>query len=332
MLRAEGGSRFEDEPLAGAAVPSSAAETWVLQGDAAARTGFSVSAIRKWRRMGLVAERKVAAGGDLPRVEVKLEDVLARAALQPQRRPLPGSGPAAEPADPPSGSVVIGLDDLEALYDRMVRAEGRAEAAEAELQALQIQARYTLGQLAELRRQLQVQHAGPVAAPPPPPELVTPPPAAAPAPPVASGDGVSRTRTGTGPVRPVPATPNVVVVPAPRPRPAPAVPAAQAVSEREPELDPEPSDVDRLARRLRQVYARLDGYRRVQTISPAEERERQRELAHYDRALLALCSALGIDTGLRPGQPVSVDARAGLTRALARAGFDVRGTTPAPTR
>src|SRR5207244_3415632 len=95
---------FEEEaapagPPAGPA-PQGEAGTWVLQGDAAARTGFSVSAIRKWRRMGFVAERKITTGADLPRVEVKLEDVLARAALQPQRRPSAGTEPEASATTP----------------------------------------------------------------------------------------------------------------------------------------------------------------------------------------------------------------------------------------
>src|SRR5436305_9749783 len=108
---------FFEEETAPAGLPREpalppTAGTWVLQGDAAARTGFSVSAIRKWRRMGLVAERKITTGGDLPRVEVKLEDVLARAALQPQRRPLSEVEP--DPSAPtPAGCVTIGIADLE---------------------------------------------------------------------------------------------------------------------------------------------------------------------------------------------------------------------------
>jgi hypothetical protein len=81
-----------------------------------------------------------------------------------------------------------------------------------------------------------------------------------------------------------------------------------------------------LADRLRRVYGRLDDYRRQPTISPDQERQRQQELAEYDRALLDLCAALGMRTGLGPGAPVTVDARANLTRGLARAGFDVRAS------
>ena len=59
------------------------AGTWVPQAEAAARTGFSLSAVRKWRRLGLVAERKITSPTGMERVEVRLEDVLAREALQP---------------------------------------------------------------------------------------------------------------------------------------------------------------------------------------------------------------------------------------------------------
>lgn len=48
--------------------------TWVLQDEAASRAGCSVSAIRKWRRTGVVPGRTVVAGG-VERVEVRLEDV-----------------------------------------------------------------------------------------------------------------------------------------------------------------------------------------------------------------------------------------------------------------
>ena len=285
---------------------------WVLQGEAAARTGFSVSAIRKWRRMGLVAERKVGAGGDVPRVEVRLEDVLARAALQPDRRP-PAAGAEVAPAP---GSLVIGIEDLEVLFERMVRAERRAEVAEAELQSLQVQTRYTLGQLAELRRQLAAYAAPsangtavspprPVAAPPTPsparqpsPVLVTSTPPSV----VDEIDRVIRTRTGTGAVRAVPPT------------------APWTATEAEPDI----SDVERLADRLRRLYACLDEYRREAAITPAQERQRQRHLAEYDQALLSLCAGLGMETGLDPGGPVDVGARAALTRALARQGIDVR--------
>jgi hypothetical protein len=320
-------------PEAGTREP---AETWILQGEAAARTGFSVSAIRKWRRMGLVAERKISTGSDLPRVEVKLEDVLARAALQPQRRPLPAVEPEAAVQTPP-GCLIIGIADLEELFDRMVRAERRAELAEAELQAMEVQTRYTLGQMAELRRQLAVSAGRPTHGEEPAPAVVParapkaapaigpavrPTPPERPATPVDTG---TRTRadtgTGSSTVRRAPAS--VIRVPQrPAVRPVPPRPPAA------PALRPSdaPTEVERLVQRLRTIYARLDEYRGEATISPSREARRQRELAEYDAALVAVCAALGMPTGLEPGAPVSVDARARLTRGLARAGLDVRAT------
>lgn len=244
--------------------------TWVMQSEAAARTGFSVSAIRKWRRMGLVADRKVTSSTGLERVEVKLEDVLARAAQQPERR-RPDAG--AEDGTVPAGSVVIPLDDLETLFERMVTAERRAEEAEAAAEALRAQASFTFGQLAELRRQLQEASE----------EQDRPPASAEP------------------------------VATSPQPPPAVKVPAA-----------PPPTPVEELGDRLRRVYARLDEYRRQAVRTPEAERRQQRDLAEYDRVLVAACDAMGIETGLLPAQRVGAEERAALTRALARAGLDVR--------
>jgi hypothetical protein len=316
--------------------------------------------------MGLVAERKIpTAGAELPRIEVRLEDVLARAALQPSRRPATEPEPQPEsdlhgrPAvvpPVPGGSVIMDLSDLEDLFDRMVRAEARAERAEAELQAAEIHFRYTLGQLAELRRQLRQYDGGtavgsaveqePPAAPElgaavPPPRMPTaptvpapappgpaptpppaPPPRPPPAPPVSRAPARARTDTGTGseepparkaPIR-VPTVPDRVV----RRRPPTAAAPAEAEAAR----------IDRLAERLRAIYARLDEYRGQATISPVQEAERLGYLSEYDRALVAACQALDIPTGLEPGEQVSVDARGRLTRALAGAGLDVRAGAP----
>jgi hypothetical protein len=241
-----------------------------MQSDAAARTGFSVSAIRKWRRMGLVADRKVTSSTGLERVEVKLEDVLARAAQQPERR-RPETG--TEEGTVSAGSVVITLEDLETLFERMVGAERRAEEAEAAAEALRAQATFTFGQLAELRRQLQEATEA----------HERPPPAAE-------------------PVATFPRPSRVVQVPA----------------------KPPPTPVEELGDRLRRIYARLDEYRRQAVLTPEDERRQQRDLAEYDRALVAVCDAMNIDTGLLPAQRVGAEERAALTRALARAGLDVR--------
>ena len=71
-------------------VPAASPEsgTWVLQAEAAERTGFSISAIRKWRRSGGVADRVRTTANGLARVEVRLEDILARSADRvPDRTP-----------------------------------------------------------------------------------------------------------------------------------------------------------------------------------------------------------------------------------------------------
>ncbi|MEA2827061.1 MAG: hypothetical protein QOG43_1500 [Actinomycetota bacterium] len=136
--------------------------TWVLQADAATATGFSVSAIRKWRRSGLVADRKRTTAGGLERVEVRLEDVEARLSEQPTERPRPA--PAPPEAGPPAGSAIIAIADMEALFARVREAEARADQAEARLQAAEVEARFMSGQMAELRRQVQTAGAEAVAA------------------------------------------------------------------------------------------------------------------------------------------------------------------------
>ncbi len=262
--------------------------TWVMQSEAAASTGFSLSAIRKWRRMGLVADRRVRTGTGLERVEVKLEDVVARATQQADRR---RADPGGDQALAPAGTVSIALEDLETLFERMVTAERRAEEAEAVAEALRAQATFTFGQLAELRRQLQEASPEQPAAPPGPRPVDTSSP---------------RPAAVVEPVRRDPVSPGE--------RPA-ATPAR--------------SRVDELGERLRRIYARLDEYRREPVLSPDAQRRHQRELAEYDRVLVALCDVIGIETGLRPGQPVGPEDRAALTRALARAGLDVRAAVRA---
>ncbi|MDQ4069571.1 MAG: hypothetical protein M3203_08925 [Actinomycetota bacterium] len=291
--------------------------TWVLQTDAAARTGFSVSAIRKWRRMGLVAERKLTSASGFERVEVKLEDVLARAAMQPERRRTESSSPDGHPAP---GTVVIAIDDLEALFERMVTAERRAEEAEAAAEAQRAQATFTFGQIAELRRQLQDatgapgetgSEASPSRPDPPRPDTeptpLRPPPAPRlPAPPPA----VARSARTVQPVRPSPSPP-------PYDHSPPDLAAGP----------PPRSRVEELGDELRRIYGRLDEYRRQPVLTPEAERRHQRDLAEYDRVLVLVCEAMGIPTGLQDGEPVGAEVRAGLTRALARAGLDVRDGT-----
>ena len=274
--------------------------TWLLQGDAAARTGFSVSAIRKWRRMGFVADRRITNPSGAERIEVKLEDVLARVALQPDRRPTeaPVGGPQTD-----AGTVSMRIEDLEALFERILAADQWAAVAEAEAESLRAERQFLCGQVEELRRQLRA-HSGEPAN-----RHVAATSELEPAPPTVLED----------PVEAVSSKPVVVQVGVDSPPHPPAAPP----------VEPSPADernaeLRALARRLRRIYARLDEYRREATITPAAEHQRQLELAEYDRVLVALCDALAIPTGLAPGQPVSIEVRASLTRALAGAGLDVR--------
>ena len=273
--------------------------TWVLQGDAASRTGFSVSAIRKWRRMGFVADRKITTPRGAERIEVKLDDVLARAALQTDRRHT--EAPVSVPQTG-AGTVAIRIEDLEALFERMVAAEHRAASEEAIAQSLRAQLRFVFGQVAELRHQLEAQTHQPLDHQPAAATHREPEPS----------------RVREDPVAPPP--PDSVVVEAGAA--TPLRPAASPV-ERSP-AEERRAELDALARRLRRIYARLDEYRRQSVVTPDAERQRQRELAEYDRVLVTLCDALAIPTELANGQPMSVEARASLTRTLARAGVDVR--------
>ncbi|MEA2971841.1 MAG: hypothetical protein QOG82_299 [Actinomycetota bacterium] len=149
-------------PAAAPVAPVAETGTWLLQADAAARTGFSVSAIRKWRRAGLVADRMRTTAGGSERVEVRLEDVEARRAEQPPERTQ--TTPSPPEAGPSPGTAIIPLNDLEALFGRVREAEGRCRDAEARQQAAEVETRYLSGQLAELRQQLQAATAEAVAA------------------------------------------------------------------------------------------------------------------------------------------------------------------------
>ena len=399
-------------PAKSPVVPVAEQGTWLLQADAAARTGFSVSAIRKWRRAGLVADRRVSAGGS-ERVEVRLEDVEARRAeLRPERLRTTPSPPE---AGPPPGNAIIPLADLEALFTRVREAEGLCVEAVARHQAAEADVRHLAGEVAELRRQLQAAAAGTTTAraaveeratvPPPATARVarvTPAAPAAPAAPTIPAIGptdsprrafdrltfnrgtadllgldqvppagpvtrppappTKRTSQPT-PIRPTdrpaarPPTPHRAPAAAPPPAPASrAAPAAERASPRPPapspsrqgQTRPRPSpnrasasgptgpsrdaSIESLVSELRRLYARLDGYRREPTISRARERQRERDLADYDAALLQACSALAVPTGLRSGETVSIERRAALTRTLARLGLDVRAQPATTTR
>lgn len=125
--------------------PETAAEEWVLQADAARIAGCSVSAVRKWRREGVVEDRLTTTIGGMERVEVRLADVLDRGMPRPGAR-----RPVAERALAPStpGTVVIPLGDLQALFAQVGEAQQRAADATERAAQVDVENRRLTGQLA----------------------------------------------------------------------------------------------------------------------------------------------------------------------------------------
>lgn len=274
--------------------------TWVLQADAAALAACSLSAIRKWRRSGAVAERMTTNAAGQERVEVRLEDVMARVGQQPGD-PYRAVAPA-EGGLPPTGAVIVALPDLEALFERAAEAERRVTEGEARLQVAEDEARFLLGRLAELRQQLDAERArpAPVAQQPPPP--APPPPPRAPRP----------------------------AVPPPPPAEAPRPPAPPRA--RPPRIPTVRADPAALASELHRLYVELHSSRPAAGTSPGAIRRRRRTLAAYDAALLEACEALRIPgRPSAPAGPLDPERRTALSRALAAAGLDVR-VPPPPAR
>jgi hypothetical protein len=102
-------------------------DLWLPQRVAAERVGVSVSAVRKWRGLGVVAERHRPDG----QVEVRLADVEARAAQTMPGRSAPNPSPPT--ASPAPGGALVPIEALSDLFSRIADAEGRAARAEAEL-------------------------------------------------------------------------------------------------------------------------------------------------------------------------------------------------------
>ena len=126
---------------------------WVLQADAAKLAGCSVSAIRKWRREGSVASRKITTPAGLERVEVPLDDVLRRAGPREMRLPDPrGAGGLASTV---AGTVLVPVDDFQALLERVAVAEQLAGGLEARLRAIDAEACRMREQFVALRRQME---------------------------------------------------------------------------------------------------------------------------------------------------------------------------------
>lgn len=137
--------------------------TWVLQPEAAAVAGCSVSVIRKWRRAGHVGQRTRVTPGGMRRVEVRLEDVLARARDSiPRSRsapPAPPHSPAPEPASPARAVAVVPVNDLDVFVERITDAERRAAHLEARLQATEALTQFLRDRVTDLEAQLRASQA-----------------------------------------------------------------------------------------------------------------------------------------------------------------------------
>ncbi|MDQ4098025.1 MAG: hypothetical protein M3144_09185 [Actinomycetota bacterium] len=116
--------------------------------------------------MGLVADRTRISPGGMRRVEVRLEDVLAR-----MRMSMPGKSPPSErfprqslPArDPqpvvaevvPAAMAVVPANDLDVFVHHIAEAERRAAQAEARAQAKDAMIQFLRGQVADIEAQLR---------------------------------------------------------------------------------------------------------------------------------------------------------------------------------
>jgi DNA-binding transcriptional MerR regulator len=156
VVRHSGARQGQYEPDA----PLPAGDTWMLQSQAAATAGCSVSAIRKWRRVGLVADRTRISPGGMRRVEVRLEDVLARMRMSMPRQSQPQPLPARDPQSPAvdvaqAAMAVVPANDLDIFVQHIAEAERRAAQAEARAQAKDAMIQFLREQVADLEAQLQ---------------------------------------------------------------------------------------------------------------------------------------------------------------------------------
>ena len=112
-------------------------ESWVTVAEAAEATGVSRSALRTWYRTGQVPSRLVP-GPNGPQRELPLEAVLDRARISHRlARQVSAAPEPAPPLAPDPATVHEGcLAAIAALEGALVRAEQRAERAEAQLRAL----------------------------------------------------------------------------------------------------------------------------------------------------------------------------------------------------
>lgn len=328
--------------------PSGPAQ-WVLQADAARRAGCSVSAIRKWRREGSVASRKVTTPAGLERVEVRLEDVLGRAG--PREMTSPDARGAEGLASSVAGAVLVPVNDVQALLERVAVADQLARVLEARLRAIDAEVGRMREQFLSLRRQIEQERSrGPgsgVAAPDGAAEPLKAPPSTPATPDHGPRQPPDTVRDNDEPAAvrsaapPAPATPPAPVRrPLPNARPAPPPdrapgsepPTFQSLGARPPETQRAPAyDVERLGDELRRWFGRLRAWQGQAEVSPAEAERWVADLIAYDAALVRACRVLHVPAPYRVGERIPASARKALTRALAAAGLDVRRSAPTPT-
>jgi DNA-binding transcriptional MerR regulator len=139
--------------------------TWVLQSDAAEAAGCSVSAIRKWRRLGLVADRTRISPGGMRRVEVRLEDVLSRMRESMPRHRAPEQ--RQHPESSGAAVAVVPITDLDVFMQHIAETERRAAQAEARLQANDAMTEFLRDRVTDLEAQLHAADVGGAAGLPP---------------------------------------------------------------------------------------------------------------------------------------------------------------------
>jgi hypothetical protein len=317
-------------------------DTWALQADAAKVAGCSVSAIRKWRREGSVASRKVVTRGGLERVEVRLGDVLARSGARTD--PLPPRPVVTEPLATPPGAAVVSLADLQAIFEQVGGADRRTADVVARYRSLESEVSFIRTQLAEVRRSVEEKvaaaegRAGDLAARcrrlEDEVKLVRaklsdvamaddhPPPRTDPA---LSPAAIPRPRTAPAASQPAPTTSAASTAPS-----APAAPSFEGWLDARPLPKKEasaPPSIERLVSELRRLYQGLAA--RQRDPDARDGSEWVTELARYDTVLVRACARLGVPTDFRPGDRLPAADRVALTRALETAGLDVRGAQAA---
>jgi hypothetical protein len=141
-------------------------DDWMLQAEAAALAGCSVSVIRKWRRAGAISDRARTSSGGLKRVEVRLGEVLAKMTdTMPDRvGAVPDEGPGQARTDHAEAAASATRQDAEELSASQVEvfvrhiaeAERRAAKLESKLRASEMMNDLLRERAESLQSQLKV--------------------------------------------------------------------------------------------------------------------------------------------------------------------------------